>query len=291
MNYYNEIDPYAAKWIGNLANAGVIPSGHIDTRSILHVEAPRPEFSQAHFFAGIGGWAEALRLAGWPDDVPVWTGSCPCQPFSVAGKGKGEKDERHLWPVFRDLIGVRRPPVVFGEQVASPAGRKWLAGVRSDLEGLGYRFGSADLCAAGVAAPHIRQRLYWVADTDQAGRELIRSRNDQDRGHASGDDLDGRRQACRMGEPSGPGLEERARGQDGRGAVRDEGKAAGARGSWSDFYLVACTDGKTRRVGSGVFPLAHGVSDRVGKLRAYGNAIVPEVAATFIKAYIGTFRR
>jgi len=57
-------------------------------------------------------------------------------------------------------------------------------------------------------------------------------------------------------------------------------------GFWSDFDLVTCADGKQRRVESGTKPLAHGVSMRVGKLRTYGNAIVPQVAAEFVKAFI-----
>ena len=103
----------------------------------------------------------------------MWTGSCPCQPFSVAGKGKGTDDERHLWPALFRLIRECRPSIVFGEQVTSKAGREWFAGVRADLEGVGYGAAAADLCAAGVGAPHIRQRLYWVAQdvgfADRAG--------------------------------------------------------------------------------------------------------------------------
>lgn len=164
MNYYNENDPKAAQWLRQLAAAGLIPAGHVDERSIHDVTgSDLAGFTQCHFFAGIGGWSLALRLAGWPDDQPVWTGSCPCQPFSVAGKGLGRKDPRHLWPEFHRLIRECAPPVVFGEQVASKAGRGWLARVCADLEALAYATGAADLCAAGVGAPHIRQRLFWMA--------------------------------------------------------------------------------------------------------------------------------
>ena len=169
--YYNEIDPFAAAWLRRLIDGGHIAPGEVDERSIIDVE---PDdlygFDQAHFFAGIGGWSHALRLAGWDDASPVWTGSCPCQSFSIAGKQRGEDDDRHLWPEFRRLIAQCGPSVVLGEQVASPLGRAWLATVRAEMEGLGYAVGAADLCAASVGAPHIRQRLWWVAHTDSEGQ-------------------------------------------------------------------------------------------------------------------------
>jgi DNA (cytosine-5)-methyltransferase 1 len=172
-SYYNEHDPDAAQWLRNLIAAGLIADGDVDERSIEDVlPSDLAGYTQCHFFAGIGGWSAALRLAGWPDDRPVWTGSCPCQPFSAAGKGAAFADERHLWPAFHSLIAQCRPPVVFGEQVASPDGLQWIDLVHADLEGAGYAFGSADLCAAGVGAPHIRQRLYFVADADfRAGNQ------------------------------------------------------------------------------------------------------------------------
>ncbi|MFA7322299.1 MAG: DNA cytosine methyltransferase, partial [Dokdonella sp.] len=152
-NYYNEFDAYAASWLRALIETEQIAPGVVDERSIADVDAgDLVGFDQCHFFAGIGGWPLALRLAGWPDDRPVWTGSCPCQPFSGAGKRTGTADTRHLWPVFRDRIRVRKPPVVLGEQVASKAGRTWLAAVRADLEEMGYATGGADLCAAGIGA-------------------------------------------------------------------------------------------------------------------------------------------
>ena len=163
MNYYNENDPHAANWLRQLIKDGHLPDGYVDNRSICEVSgSDLAGFTQCHFFAGIGGWSLALQLAGWAEDRPVWTGSCPCQPFSSAGKGKGVEDERHLWPVFLELIGQCGPAVVFGEQVASKAGRSWLSGVRTDLEALAYGVGALDLCAAGVNAPHIRQRIWWT---------------------------------------------------------------------------------------------------------------------------------
>ncbi|SKA19890.1 DNA cytosine methyltransferase [Consotaella salsifontis] len=162
--YYNEIDPFAAQWLRNLISAGHIAPGDVDERSIEDV---RPDelsgYTQCHFFAGIGVWSYALRNAGWPDDRPVWTGSCPCQPFSAAGKGGGFADERHLWPAWFHLISQCRPAIVFGEQVASKDGLGWLDLVSADMEGAGYAFGAVDTCSAGSGAPHIRQRLRFAA--------------------------------------------------------------------------------------------------------------------------------
>jgi DNA (cytosine-5)-methyltransferase 1 len=290
--YFNEFDSYPADWLRNLFLRATV-----DARSIVDLQPSDVSgYARAHFFAGIGGWEYALGLAGWPNDRDVWTGSCPCQPFSTAGKGKGEADERHLWPEFRRLIAECRPPVVFGEQVASRLGRDWLAGVRADMEALGYAVGAADLCAAGVGAPHLRQRLYWVAHTEHSERGAER----QEHADAYGrDGLGGCRDLGGLGDPGRERDERRgvtgvvsgaAGDPQGETRKRERGRdAAGDFGAtgWGDTWLP-CLDGKARRVEPGIFPLAHGVPGRVGRLRAYGNAIVPHVAARFIRAYLET---
>ena len=162
--YYNDNNPTNAEWLRALMSEGLLPDGEIDDRSIANVSpADLAGFDRCHFFAGIGGWQYALDLARWPDDRPVWTGSCPCQPFSVAGKGGGADDERHLWPELQRLISECRPSIALGEQVASKAGREWWWDVQTDLEGMGYAGASSDLCAASIGAPHIRQRLFFGA--------------------------------------------------------------------------------------------------------------------------------
>lgn len=255
MDYYNDNEPYAADWLERLRGAGVIPDGVVDRSSILGISpGVLKDARRVHLFAGIGGWAYALKLAGWPEDEEVWTGSCPCQPFSISGKKKGESDARHLWPAFRNLISKRRPAAVFGEQVAGPLGRKWLSGVRSDLEELGYQVGAADLCAASVGAPHRRQRIFWVAH--------------------------------RLGYTGRERLQERSWKEVQQEAIRVKGDAATKAGPWGRYVSVPCKGGKVRRIKPGVPPLADGFPGRVGRIRAYGNAIVPQVAARFIRAYL-----
>ena len=293
-------------------DTGLIPEGQVDERDIREVRADELNGSgRAHFFAGIAGWELALQLAGWPEDRPVWTGSCPCQPFSNAGRGGGVEDERHLWPVWGELISERKPPTIFGEQVASRLGRLWLSGVRADLEAMGYAVGAADLCAAGIGSPQIRQRLWWVGrlvDTESK-RPLRESNKIQQKNGGQGASQGGKlnRSGCFSGgvaharhdagcaergdEPEAPlsrdfhnntmGDTDRQRPQ-GRGLQSGEGACRCY--PWAASSFVNCLDGKTRRIEPRTFPLAHGVPGRVGKLRAYGNAIVPQVAAEFIRA-------
>ena len=298
--YYNENDPKAAAWLRELIKAGLIADGEVDERSIVDV---RPDdlrgFVQCHFFAGIGGWSYALRLAGWDDKRPVWTGSCPCQPFSAAGKGYGAADSRHLWPTWFGLIAECRPAIVFGEQVASADGLGWFDRVSTDMEGAHYAVGAVDYCAPGVGAFHIRQRLWFVADARQEQRrrrEVEQSPNGEGTAWRGQEAIhhQRRREAGELVNASG----QRSRwhagavpGAQGVGAVAgrepgnltDESQPAGF---WCYADWLPCRDGKARPVEPGTFPLAHGVPARVGRLRGYGNAIVPQVAAEVIGSYM-----
>lgn len=237
--YYNEIDPFAAQWLRNLIEAGHIAPGFVDERSIEDVfPSDLKGFTQCHFFAGIGVWSYALRNAGWTDERPVWTGSCPCQPFSQAGAGAGFDDKRHLWPAFYHLIQQCRPATIFGEQVASRDANPWIDLVQDDLEGVGYRVGAVPFPSAGVGAPHIRDRLYWVADSNDARLEGWGKRWSECRNQCS---------------------------------------------PWSGGVAVRGRDGRKRIIESGIQPLAHGSASRVGRLRAYGNAINAKAAQVFIE--------
>ena len=476
MFYANENEPYAAQWLRNPWTDATV-----DDRSILDVRADDLRgHDRCHFFAGIGGWEYALQLAGWPEDWPVWTGSCPCQPWSVAGKRDGYDDDRDLWPAFFRLIDACRPAVIFGEQVASadvigaigasdlhglwsgevlirisewlegadlsavpslhdgsgqrlpqdeaetdqseqevareesrvgprlqcsgprqtegpadgdflrgsagaggrgilrgnrdlvrsleaegverpiaapdrtragiyvreyaggdlrlqrdgervgarshPPGRsgssgsqsgelqrlipeirrsttesyrlEWITRVRTDLEGIGYRFGASVLPACSVGAPHIRQRLFWVADRSRSG--LARRTESPARQECA--PAERGRDAGRLGDAK------RARDEDdGYGAAAcEERRVQGAMGErerlwpdpWQPSDLVHCADGKARRTQPGLRPLVDGVPflladgrtregvSRTGCLKALGNAIVPSLAAIFVRAYM-----
>jgi len=424
--YYNEIDPYAAAWLRNLIRDGHIADGVVDERSISDVKPEELyEFTQCHFFAGIGVWSRALRQSGWEDDRPVWTGSCPCQPFSGAGTRKGMADERHLWPHWFHLIEECRPSTVFGEQVASKDGLGWIDLVQADMEGADYALGAFDLCSAGFGAPHIRQRLWFVADTDnprsqgwisggsdtqrqdqhghvgrsgttdgvadteselsssrdhgteprqvsepqqiqsggsgsgtvgvgdtdhsgsqgssqtgigegveQSGSQFAGARTDVgvdnaisngrhegrfgDHGRNDGEQPDPDVEDVGMGNAQHDGQstssEQGGNDQDapddekeqivsvqsegasisrddrsgdgGEGRGDTETRANETNGAWADADWLLCRDGKWRPVRPESFPLAHGATARVGRLRAYGNAITAQVAQGLIESYM-----
>jgi DNA (cytosine-5)-methyltransferase 1 len=324
--YYNDVDPAACAWLRELIAVGLLPDGEVDARSILEVEpADLRGFAQCHFFAGIGGWPYALRLAGVAEDLSVWTGSPPCQPFSQAGQRKGQDDDRHLAPAFLRLVAACRPELVFGEQVASaavlgpvgrksraavegPAGWAWFDALAADLEAASYAVAAADLPAAGIGAPHIRQRLFFGAfalvpgglgDSLGAGSQgrigmpggagqcaarttgLARGLADGDGGLARDGALQRRRQyRCEPQDGEAGGLVEGAdpAGTDATDSV------------WRDPDWLLCRDGRWRPVEPGTFPLVDGIPGRMGLLRGYGNAIVPPLAAEFVTAFMESLR-
>lgn len=323
--YYNDADPATCAWLRELIAAGLLPPGEVDKRSILDVEpADLRGFTQCHFFAGIGGWPYALRLARVAEDLSVWTGSPPCQPFSQAGQRKGQDDDRHLAPAFLRLVADCRPDLVFGEQVASaavlgpvggapcttaedPAGWSWFDALAADLEAASYAVAAADLSAAGIGAPHIRQRLFFGAvrmdpaagrlgdgfGAGSQGRAGMRGRSDQcaarpaglagglaaSHGRIAGHGSlqRGRKHRC---EPPDRGADHRAGGHD------DPAGPRATDGIWRDPDWLFCRDGRWRPVEPGTFPLADGIPGRMGLLRGYGNAIVPPLGAEFVMAFM-----
>lgn len=320
-SYYNEFDPFAAAWLKELIKDGLIADGIVDERSIADVQ---PEdlrgFTQCHFFAGIGGWSAAARLAGWSDDRPMWTGSPPCQPFSTAGNRKGQDDERHLWPAFFNLIRECAPPVVFGEQVAAAIRTGWFDDLQTDMEAEGYATAMVVLPACSVGAPHKRDRLWYVAErlgnaehNGQHGLEVGRGtakagNNNEERAYIPSESQGASRPAqprdiCN-GRDTSPLADTNDSGQPGQGKLRrssytaeDENREVNRAfnvGSlsniWKGSEYIYCRDGKERQipVEPALFPLADGVSNRVGILRGAGNAIVPQVAAEVIGGYISS---
>lgn len=230
MIWFNEIEPYAVEWLRNLIADGVLDGDRVEDANLLDLTPDDLDgVTRAHFFAGIGGWQQAMQLAGWPDDWNTWTASLPCQPFSSAGKQKGMDDERHLWPPFFKLVAECRPRIIVGEQVPSAIRLGWLDRVFDELEEEGYACGAVVLPACGVGAPHIRQRLWWVA---HAGRGDIRD----DGPGLSGATKEGRQKAREQRVRTDDRAGGTARGvahaelqREGRGEPGEQGQSGGGR--------------------------------------------------------------
>lgn len=241
--------------------------------------------------------------------VDLVCGGFPCQPWSLAGRRGGNEDDRHLWPEMRRVVGAVRPRWVIGENVPGLDDQRYMAldGVLADLEALGYQALPLEIPACAVDAPHLRKRLWIVAHTPGAGRDaagcsseavsesgaIERSARCCDGDVADRDDArpQGHR---RNGECAG----ECAAGQGGdeRGAVecaeivgwregRPEhevwsGRPASAEpggSGWAAAEWIGGHDGKARRAQPGLRLLADGVPERVARLKALGNAVVPQV--------------
>ena len=247
--YYNENDLPTAAWLRELIKAGLIADGEVDTRSIVDVSAGDVRgFQQCHFFAGIGGWSYALRLAGWPDDRAVWTGSCPCQPWSSAGAGLEADDPRDLWPTWFKLIRQSKPVVVFGEQVAGKAGRAWLDRVYVDLEGSSYAIGAVDLPAASIGAPHGRQRVWFVADADEMRwRWWSQAAGRQAWANVAGSGV-------RVGMANADWSVSWDESLQRSGPVLQSDQDPATRSPWSDVEWIVCRDGKRRPIEPGLEP-------------------------------------
>ncbi len=284
--YYNENNHKKAEWLRVLIEENVIAPGDVDERPIQEVSPEDVKgYTQCHWFAGIGVWSYALRLAGWDDDRPVWTGSCPCQSFSTSGMRRGMSDPRHLWPVWNALIQECRPSVVFGEQVEAAIRKGWLDLVQDDLEAENYSFGAIVLPACSVGQDHKRDRLYFMANTSGFRFDQWRSPSETTlQGHGS------------------IGTREYAQPQlSGELSGRYEGLCGSSRNAdtrWIDFR-----DARKRRVKSSIEPLVDVTPGHIRQMRdhsieeidfdntpealemrieGYGDAIVAELAAEFI---------
>lgn len=229
---------------------GHITKGVVDERSIRDVQPTDVMgYTRCHFFAGVGLWDYALNLAGWSESAPVWTGSCPCQPFSAAGRQGAQQDDRHLWPEWYRLIKKCGASTIFGEQVSAAVAYGWLDDVYEGLEAAGYAVGSVLLPACSVGAPHRRERLWFVGYADLEGLQG-HPRHEQNGGESRRDDPHPKRHP------------------------------------WASGEWLECSDGKARLAEPSIQLLADGDTTRVAVLHAIGDAIVPQVAAAFISAFL-----
>ena len=312
-------------------HAGLRAVGH-SPRTVCYVER------EAFAVACLGKAIEAGRL----DDAPIWlgdlqlmpldllpridiiTGGYPCQPFSAAGKRKGEDDPRHLWPSVLETIRALRPRGVFFENVAGHISLG-LFDVLSDLENSGYRTAWGCYSASSVGAPHRRERVFilGLADArlhDETPRgERTTTEEGRRAGHeqgGSGRDAGPRHreatgQTSSMADSSSINGRSRSAQQEDREEPTARGQLADANSdSQSDRAehaeasrmpgILADASGRRQRETAHRWPTppgdrqganepsrtieprlgrnANGLPDRVDRLRALGNSVVPQQA-------------
>jgi len=264
-------------------------------------------------FSGIGGFALAAKWAGfetvafceqdkfcrgvlerhWPgvpciDDVHeldgkeyrgigLVTGGFPCQPFSHAGKRRGEEDDRAIWPQMARVIQGARPTWVLGENVVGLL-TMGIDSVLSDLEGMGYSVQTFIVPACAVDAPHRRDRVWIVGNAErQRGQGGVLHPRDilsAQAGGAADSFVAGSQRPAIMAHSESEGGQCGETGVKGFDSQHEEGLlgrsgAGGGRGNWATE--------------PGVGRVAHGIPNRVDRLKGLGNAIVPQVAYEFLR--------
>jgi len=202
------------------------------------------------------GQASSKRNGNTPSGIDVICGGFPCQDISVAGKGAGITGERSgLWSEYARIIGEVRPRYVIVENVAALLHRG-LADVLGDLAAIGYDAEWHCIPASAVGAPHRRDRIWIIADDQGGGRRARRQGRFADGG-------------ARQPEPVG--------------TFQDMADANGARcvkqrwGIAIRTQLAAAECADWWRTEPDVGRVAHGVPNRVDRLRALGNAVVPQI--------------
>ena len=226
--------------------------------------------------------------------IGLLTAGYPCQPFSVAGKQKGADDPRHLWPDIFRLVKECRPPIVLFENVEGHI-RLGLDEVWSNLEDEGYAVRTFNLPAAGVGAPHRRNRI-WIVGFNLAFTDSERLHGCEEEGHhynlnrMAEDELNDRDElrgeTDRRGDPrstavANPNLD---------GAQRYQPQEGDHRGTLETGEVEQFWETDPSTLESGVGRMAHGIPKRVDRVKALGNAIVPQIAYLLGVALLNTLR-
>lgn len=264
-----EIDEYASKVLAK--NFKGVPNLH-DIRTVTNERL-------AEF--GIDG-----------KEITVISAGFPCQPYSLAGKGRGDRDSRDLWGEVARVLGEIKPHWFVGENTPGLFARqnqRFFRRVLDDLTALGYSVGWGIWGACDVGAPHRRDRVFFIANRNISDATIERCDSDEiQRGEfkESGDEKNTRRV-----QESGVQFERVCSSipysaSDIVGMFGSEGETQRPRGSRSDI------GNRTQRDASGewwqtepnVDRVVDGVPARVDRLRCLGNAVVPAQAYPIFKA-------
>lgn len=283
----------AAEWMGweNVFHCEIDPFG----QRVLKHHFPN---SKAHEDI------KELEATQYHGRVDIITGGFPCQPFSNAGQRKGTQDDRHLWPQMLRVIREVSPTFVVGENVrgllnwSGPNGEPNMVfnEVCSDLEAEGYEVAPLVLPACGKNAPHRRDRIWFVAysdnvrnfrrpNTNKKESRGSRVRQSHEVHHAQESDI-----VRGFSTDTDYVLSEGRDGsrENGRGEQKKRAEPFGQPRGWEKFPteppLCRGDDGLSERLDSITFP-----KWRKESVKAYGNAIVPQVAYEIFRAIQDTY--
>ncbi len=238
--------------------------------------------------------------------IDVVTGGYPCQPFSTAGKRQGDQDDRHLWPAMFEVIKAVRPAWVIGENVAGHVSMG-LDNVLSDLEGEGYTCRPYIIPACAVDAKHRRDRVWIVAHSSRCddgrssgqdegkSKEERLSKRDKDRFVSQSGEIctivantgSKRTQCLPKDDKNTQRKSERGTKLGWNGENVANTRSAGRQ----EQHSATITEGQEYSAGGnapgrgsarwpaepGICRVAHGIPNRVDRLRSLGNAVVPQV--------------
>ena len=305
--YYNDNDKYCCQVLRERVADGQLPEGTVDDRNIKDVQAEElTHYRQIHLFAGIGGFPLALQLANFGANRSILTAGWPCTDLSYSGKGKGLKGEHSsLWYETLAAISVVRPEYFMLENVSALLTRG-LDEVLGSLASVGiYDCQWHCVPAAYVGAPHRRDRIWIVgvrkdvADTEEFGqrprlREGEASSQWRRRFGNSGSEEDVADTECeRQSRPGTHGVaSDSAENRKGEATEPVDG---GIENQWSaecrlglhPYGLQPGLDNDCGGWECGVPRVLKGQKDRTKRLKALGNAIVPQCGAFVLSHVLG----
>jgi len=247
------------------------------------------------------------------DQIDIITGGYPCQPFSVAGRKKGEEDPRHVWPEMFRLIKELRPTWVIGENVGGHI-KLGLDTVLENLESEGYSARTFSISATSIGANHKRERVWIIAnlaDTERLGRTEGTEKSEELEREESSDKPDNCGQGCTKckscqtvansdemqrqylrGQESEQTQKKFERTSERSGTQNGVANSEGSKGNVDDAnqgngktsqeelsreHSSACGVGTWWSVEPDVGRVAHGIPERVDRLKCLGNSVVPQI--------------
>ena len=212
---------------------------------------------------------ETLKANGI-NNIDIITGGYPCQPFSVAGRKKGEQDPRHLWPEYFRLVKELRPTWVIGENVSGHI-KQGLDTVLEDLESEGYSTRTFSISASSIGANHKRERVWILANS---GRSL---REGSELGRENENEI--RKENANQSERSSSAFKLNVADSEREGLQGSEQYETHTRETETQFSASQSleTKGIHWAIEPDVGRVAHGIPNRVDRLKALGNSLVPQI--------------